>query len=256
MSIDDIITLLLILTFVAGPILNRLTKGPQKPQGKGQRPPQNRERPGQPRDASQRTTSTPQTGRDSRRSTQTTSQTTTAPPPKQPESSDPFTKRLEEARRRVQEAMEGGTSQGDVSQKPPERRLVGSESSGGMFRDPSQSQQQPQQQPRQQPASPLTQPPSQRRTLSPEGGAGTQRSIPTQSGGFSRTSAQAAKARIKTPSGTKPLQVQRSVGRKRAKVEGRFLTFGRDDLLRGIVWKQILDEPRGKRPWRNPSQHP
>ena len=252
MSIDDIITLLLILTFVAGPILNRLTKGPQKPQGKGQRPPQNQPRPGQTRETSQRTTSTPQTGRDSRRSTQTTSQTTTAPPPKQPESSDPFTRRLEEARRRVQEAMEGSTSRGDVSQRPQERGLVGSESSGGMFRDPPQSQQQPQQ----QPASPLTQSPSQRRTLSPEGGAGTQRSIPTQRGGISRTSAQAAKARIKAPSGTKPLQVQRSVGRKRAKLEGRFLTFGRDDLLRGIVWKQILDEPRGKRPWRNPSQHP
>ena len=252
MSIDDIITLLLILTFVAGPILNRLTKGPQKPQQK--RPPKNQPRQGQARETSQRTTSTPQTGRESRRQ-QTTSQTTTAPPPKQFESSDPFTKRLEEARRRVQEAMEGGTSQGDVSQKPQERGLVGSESSGGMFRDPPQSQQRPQQ-PQQQPASPLTQPPSQRRTLSPEGGAETQRSIPTQPGGFSRTSAQAAKARIKTPSGTKPLQVQRSVGRKRAKLEGRFLTFGRDDLLRGIVWKQILDEPRGKRPWRNPSQHP
>ena len=53
---------------------------------------------------------------------------------------------------------------------------------------------------------------------------------------------------------SKPLQVQRG-GAKGATLSGEVLAFGRSDLMRGIIWKQILDEPRSKRSWRQQSQH-
>ena len=202
MSLDDLISLLLFVLFIGLPVLSRLVRGTQRPQQqKGKAPP--------PKTVQRRV----QGKTDDRPST------------RQPSSAgDDFGKRLEEARRRVREAVEGKDAEAEAGQFQPNE-------ANSMFK------------PRPEPVTtglPKSDTPFSRPS-----------SLPTA---FLPSESVTARSSYRKP--TAPLQVQRSVGLNRAKLSGVRLTFSEEDLMRGIIWKQILDEPRGKRAWRNPSQHP
>lgn len=242
MSIDDIISLLLFLVFIVVPILSRV--GRRKPQqGRGTNPQTKPQTRGQ---------ATPQRGQAAqgrgasvgRSSSQPSSQQTP-----EPSMSDDFSKRLEEARRRVQEAMEGQSAQGRNAPS------TGQESAGDLFR-PSTPASSPQQ--LSTPNTPSTPLPTSLVTQRPVSQSFLPSESETASGSFGgslgRFSGQSLGQRKKMGV-SKPLQVQRSLKGKRAKLQGRLLTFGESDLMRGIIWKQILDEPRAKQSWREQSQH-
>ena len=248
MSIDNLITLLLFIVFIVVPMLSRSgRKGPQgrrpgapnrpgqKPQTRGQSNPQTGQaQPGQGPQGGQVTLGRPQSAPQ-----QAGGQ---APVPSM---SDDFNKRLEEARRRVQEAMDGQTTSGRAPEQP-QGAPVGQESGGDMFRPQSS----PATPPRQAPQGLMGQKLESTKPRSPAKFTG-------RSGQFAAPEARTSfKALDKRGKGavTKPLQVQRSLGSKRAKLRGRLLSFSETDLMRGIVWKQILDEPRSKQSWRQQSQ--
>ena len=206
MSLDDLFSLLLFALFIGAPLLSRFfRRGGQGPTGKA--PPQTRT--GLP--------TTPPTASSPSKRDATKSAAENA--------ANDIGERLEQARRRVREAVEGQTARTDTrsartsSQTP---QATGLESAGDMFQQS-------------QPARPPAPPPRQVTST------------------FAATDASVRRSQ-RTP--TRPLQVERSGSGKRARLSPEMLAFSRDDIMRGIMWQQILDAPKSKRPWRNPSQHP
>lgn len=199
MSLDDLFTLLLFALFLGLPLLSRLFRRGPTPPGKSSPP----TRTGVP--------STPPTA--PKRDIQS------APG----NAADDIAERLEQARRRVREAVEGQTARVDTR---PAGDRTGLESAGDMFR------------PRQEPPARVPATPPVREV--------TAAFLPPD----------AVTARRSARISTRPLQVERSLRGKRAKLNAEMLAFSREDIMRGMIWKQILDEPKSKRPWRNPSQHP
>ncbi len=205
MSLDDLFSLLLFALFIGAPLLGRLLRrGGQRPTGKA--PPATR-------------TGLP--------TTPPTTQKRDAAKNAAENAANDIGERLEQARRRVREAVEGQTARTDTraartsSQSTPQSP-TGLESAGDMFRQP-------------QPARPPAPPPRQVASTFASADASIPRSKRTT---------------------TRPLQVERSGDGKRAKLSSDMLAFDREDIMRGIMWQQILDAPKSKRPWRNPSQHP
>ena len=146
---------------------------------------------------------------------------------------DDISERLEQARRRVREAVEGQTARTDTrtSQTTPQNP-TGLESAGDMFQQPAARN-----------ASAAPAPVAVSTLRRPEN---VQRPSTLQGSNLQGTRRRA----------TRPLQVERSLSGKSAKLPSEMLTFSREDIMRGIMWQQILDAPKSKRPWRNPSQHP
>lgn len=193
MSFDDLIGLFIFLLFVGVPLVNRLRRsrrgpGPQ-PQRRPQRPPQ-----------------------------------TTIPQPASPpatvqgesESDDPITRRLEEARRRV-EAARRSTAGGQTAPQPSRPPAV-----------PPPAAPPPAIPRLGRPAGPIPEPFMPRFVPPPAAAPPAARTAMVQ---------------------TQPLEVVRKRARARARIDkaakrhSGVLKFGSDDIVRGILWHQILSEP-------------
>lgn len=194
----DPLTIILFVIFVVLPIINSLVKGRQQPQH-----PQRPTAPGR----------------------QVQRPSAPGPSPAGPaRNDDDFTRRLEEARRRVQEAMASDTTsrapeeRPTVYQPPPARDAEFQEA--GRYMPPTRS-------PAPAP-SPMTFGTGAQETFSrPRDRAGSQQDLVT----------------------APPLRVQRSSSPKSAKItQESLLRFDTADVYRGILWHQILSEPRSKKP--------
>ena len=215
MNIDPI-TIILFLIFFVLPIVNNFLRrgqgGKQGQQGRRQGRPQ---QPPQRRGRSDDRGTTADTGRDSGGA------------------GDDFTRRLEEARRRVQEAMNGGGDSSSPRQSEQRERP----SSSDLFpsldeKQPARGQQGGPDQPR-----------------APFGGLGregvsrqrpaSQQGTMTKQSSVDRTELGAAP----------PLRVQRLKPRKSSKIDRQrgILEFDRRSVMQGIIWREILDEPLAKR---------
>ena len=203
MNSGDLFSLLLFALFIGVPLLSRfLRRGGQRPTPKA--PPATRT--GLP--------TTPPTQATQRRDAAKNTAETTA---------NDIGERLEQARRRVREAVEGQTARVDTrTSQSSTQNPTGLESAGDMFRRPE--------------------PPARQVPPTP-----TLVAVGLEHSGRRQRDARRA---------SRPLQVERSLSGKGAKLSSDMLAFGREDIVRGIVWQQILDAPKSKRPWRNPSRHP
>lgn len=187
MSLDDLISLLLILVFVIVPFLGRALRR--------QRPQPTRRQSG--------------TGASPAREPQRKPTPPTARPDSEAQAA--FEQRLEEARRRVREASGG---HGQASRRAPQGQgapaTTPAAPPGGLFSAPRPERQ------------------------SRGAAAGSYSFLPRES----------ETARALTTS--RPLQVQRRLGKKRAKLSRSLLRLEQEDILRGFIWQQILNEPRSK----------
>ena len=241
----DLLSLILLLVFVVAPIVNGLLK-----RGQGGTKGQSTRQRGGTRNAPQNTTqnTTQNTGRPVA-STQTSKRADSDTAP-----NTAFDKRLEEARRRVQEAMDGnrgGTARAPTQTQAqgPARREVGTlfpplESSPPPMRDARGLE-------------------SGGRGLE-SGGQGlegrTLNSVPlsgTPSSMLSSTGLTDTASALGRLDKAAPLRVQRRGAAKSAKL-GRDapLTLDRQGVLQGLIWHQILSDPPSKHPHRRrSSQH-
>ncbi|CAN5868641.1 hypothetical protein BH24DEI2_BH24DEI2_11130 [soil metagenome] len=235
MSLDDLFSLLLFALFIGVPLLSRfLRRGPPT----GTPPP---------------TTQTGRTGLPTTPPTQT-SQTQRRDTKNAPETAaNDIGERLEQARRRVREAVEGQTARTDTrSARGTAQNPTGLESAGDMFQQPSARNASPA--PTPLVVNTLRRPENAQRPRTLQGSTlqgSTLQGSTLQGSTLHGSTLQGAKRRA-----TRPLQVERSLTGKGAKLPSEMLTFSREDIMRGIIWQQILNAPRSKRPWRNPSQHP
>ncbi len=227
----DILTLVLFLVFVIVPVINGLLQRGRGSGGQGgtkgqRRPPQGK--------------------------TQTTTRTSTTRPASAPstqsrdENDSSFDRRLEEARRRVQEAMDGNRG-GRTAQTSPQRDTTREEATT-LF--PTAPRPQTAQDAR---ASRGLEMGGQGLEMGGQGLEGsTLNSAPMSGASLTSTAAELARR-----GEAAPLRVQRRRGKKSA-------TLGRDALmalderavLRGLIWHQILSDPPSKHPHRRrSSQH-
>ena len=236
----DPLTIILFLIFFVLPIVNNIFRRGRGGQGgQGQRGGQGRP---QGRPTAQR-----QERSDDRTTTADTSQGSGS-------AGDEFTRRLEEARRRVQEAMGGGS--GEQGRDQPQRGSRGGsqserESSGDLFPRLDEERQARSQGSRSQQGRAS----QQGRGL--EGGRARQPSQSLGREGMSRqrpASQQGTMSKQSSVDRTElgdapPLRVQRLRPRRGSKIdESRgVLEFDRRSVLQGIIWREILDEPLSKR---------
>ncbi len=206
MSFDDLIRIFLILFFVVIPIMRAISRNQQKPPapGRPQQPPAGRQ--------------TPQAGPLPKGETSTPVSTAEAE----------FQKKLDEARRRVQEAT--GSRQASTQPVPSQPA--------------SQSMRPPPTQTQARPAFPQAAPPSQ---APPP---------PTQPAMQARPQQSATDfPKMSDPlEVSKPLEIQRRPKTKKTQVikpemQATFVV-NEETVLQGIIWNQILSEPRAKRSWR------
>lgn len=238
MSIDDLITLLLVILFVVVPllrgVLGRLSgAGRSEAEGDEQGPARPADtRPGRRQMGGERAdTGGASAGGDARGSG--------------PEPASELQRRIEEARRRVREAQEGAgraeRREPEASRAPSagpaaeEGRRAASAGGGG----------------RQAPQAP--QPPSGPRSPAPSGGflgrEGTAISTAGTAGGFLGREGISPSASVVRKSAPVP-SLRRTRGRKGARLSrDRVVSLAGDDIVRGIVWHQILSEPKSAR-WR------
>lgn len=209
MSFDPL-TIILLLLFVVGPLLGRLFRG-KSPQG----PPPKMPRPGQ--------TPTTPTRKQSPETASTANRETSS-------NGGAFEKRLEQARRRVQAAMDGTTSAASEAKVPQTPSTPRPTPNAGRFGDKNVYE----------------------------------RRLPNQnSAELSRKRRQERQAseRAKTRDPV-TLPVQRHRPQKPAKLAGShsrgpLLQFDRHSISQGIIWHQILSDPLVKRKARRkPSRHP
>lgn len=241
----DPITIILFLLFFVAPLVNNFLRrgqgGSQKGSGKGSQ----RSR-GQPQ-TTQRPDPRAQEPRDADNTTADTSGSV----------GDEFSKRLEEARRRVQEAMSGEQERRPTQTSTPSTSQAGgSATKGNLFprldeEQKARSQQgQPQQgQGRKQGSGQPSGQERQRQARRPFEGLGregasaqgrrSQQGMATQQGSADRTDLGDAP----------PLRVQRLRPRKSSRIDEPrgVLEFDRRSVLQGIIWREILDEPLSKR---------
>ena len=233
----DILTLVLFLVFVIVPVINGLLQRGRGNGGGGQGGTKGQGRP--PQGKTQTTTQT----------TRTANTTRSAPAPTaQPrdENDSSFDRRLEEARRRVQEAMDGNRG-GRTAQTSPQRDTTREEATT-LF--PTAPRPQTAQDAR---ASRGLEMGGRGLEMGGQGLEGsTLNSAPMSGASLTSTAAELARR-----GEAAPLRVQRRRGKKSA-------TLGRDALmalderavLRGLIWHQILSDPPSKHPHRRrSSQH-
>lgn len=211
MGLDDLIRLLFILGFL-WPFLSGLFRR-KPPQGQGGRKGQGRRgQKGQQGSSSRRQTAGPAQGRSAtqtaeRRPRTGIPQTTSA----DASGAGDFEKRLAEARRRVREAMGEAASEAAGETQT---------SDGGLFKESKSA-----------PAS------------RPEPAA--IQAVPTN---FLPPDSQTAIPNFAQES--EALQVQRlgrrSRGSKRAKTGGRMLELDRRSIMQGLIWQQVLSDPKAK----------
>ena len=230
----DILTLVLFLVFVIVPVINGLL---QRGRGGGQGGTKGQGRP--PQGKTQTTQTTTRT---------TTTRSASAPTTQSRNEDDSsFDRRLEEARRRVQEAMEGSRAGGRTAQTSSQRDATREEATTLFPTAPR----------------PQTGRDAQASRGLESGGRGlemggqglegsTLNSAPMSGASLTSTAAELARR-----GEAAPLRVQRRRGKKSA-------TLGRDALmalderavLRGLIWHQILSDPPSKHPHRRrSSQH-
>ena len=250
MNIDPITVILFLIFFVA-PLVNNFLRrgqgGSKGPQGDAQRGAGRDSRQGPQRQDSQRPSQGTQRSQERSNTTSNTGSATADTSRDAPSRSagDEFTKRLEDARRRVQEAMSG-------EQRPTQSsETTQAERSGDLF---SGSEEQPRPQPTSSKQGQSRQGGSQRGARRAFEGLGREGVGQTSSQASSQPSSQqgtmtkqAAVERTELGDAP-PLRVQRLKGRKSAKVEQRgILAFDRRSVTQGIIWREILNEPLSKR---------
>ncbi len=234
MNIDPI-TIILFLIFFVAPIVNNFLRRGQGKQGQGGRQEQKpNQRPQQrPSQQSQRR----------ERSDDTTAADTSR---ESGSMGDDFRGRLEEARRRVQEAMSSGNDSERPAQNEPSER-----SGSDLFprldeEKQARSQQGRAQRSSQQGSSQQGQNRGQaRQAFGDLGREGVSRQRPS-----SQQGTQSQQGAVGTDLGdAPPLRVQRLKSRKGSKIDQRrgVLEFDRRSVMQGIIWREILDEPLSKR---------
>lgn len=238
MSIDPF-TLILLIIFVVIPLVNGLIRGRRggtPPAGPSPRPSQPSARPAQTVQRQKR-----EDQREDR----------SAERGSQERDPDPFSRRLEEARRRVQEAVGGGeVSQNPQPSSPPPLLFP-------PFEEPRRAGR-PQ-------TPPATAPNGSRGGRGLEmGGRGLELGGQGLEGmpitGVPRTGSEPRRdvpSRVRKEKQAPPLRVQRNLGKRSARMSnGEFLELEKDDIFRGIVWHQILSEPLSKANRRRLSRRP
>lgn len=236
MDIGDIISALVVLSFVVGPIIEAMRKGGQNKPPSNQ--PSNQPRPSSQNRAPQKPTSAPL--QPSPR-TQTTPSGTTAQSKQggwQTSNNKPandLQARLEEARRRVQE------------QQARERDTRTPNQQGG--RQPAQQPSQPRPQ-RAQPQRPQSQRPQPQRPQPSFSQAQPSFSLLGESEPATTSSLSPLSLETTTPLGSASLSRSPSKRRRRPVVHSSqkqpLLALDGNSIQRGIIWKQILDKPRYK----------
>lgn len=196
MSLDSLISLLILIFFIGLPLLSRLSRRGGRSPSAPSRPPSH------PRVMGKRQREIPQ---------------------QQPADED-FLRRLEEARRRVQEAM---NQSGRTEAQPPQR--------SGQTQAP--------------PPSPPPVP-----SAAPAGPTRIPAPLQVPSGPLLQTSVPSP-AESEVPEGRSDLPIRRI---RRAAGQGnegrnRQISADRQDIINGIIWKQILDRPPWERRGRTPS---
>lgn len=249
MDIGDIISALVVLSFVVGPIIEAIRKGGQNkpPSNQPSGQPSNQPRPSTQNRAPQQPTSAPL--QPSPR-TQTTPSGTVAQPKQgdwQTSNNKPandLQARLEEARRRIQEQQQQQARERDSrgSMQPASRQPAQQPSQPRPQRAQPQSPQPQSPQPqRAQPSFPQAQPSY---TLLGESEPATSSSFPTLN---LETSTPLRSTSLQQPA-TQRLAIKRR--RRRPVVQNAqkqpLLALDGDSIQRGIIWKQILDKPRYK----------
>ncbi len=245
MNIDPITIILFLIFFVAPIVNNFLRRG----QGSGQQGPQ------------EQTNRRPQQRRSQQQGRQARSDDSEADTSSGGKSAgDDFRGRLEEARRRVQEAMNSGDSSERPAQPEPSER-----SGSDLFPRLEEEKRARSQQGRAQRGSPQE---SQR---SFQGGSqqGSQqgqnrgqarpafgdlgREGVSRQRSASQQGTQSQQGAVGTDLGdAPPLRVQRLGSRKSSKIDRKapprgVLEFDRRSVMQGIIWREILDEPLSKR---------
>lgn len=196
MSLDSLISLLILIFFIGLPLLSRLSRRGGRSPSVPSRPPSH------PRVMGKRQREIPQ---------------------QQPADED-FLRRLEEARRRVQEAM---NQSGRTEAQPPQR-------SGQTQTPPS--------------------PPPPVPSAAPAGPIRIPAPLQVPSGPLLRTSVPPSAEREGPERRSDPpiRRIRRATGQGN-KGRDRQISTDRQDIINGIIWKQILDRPPWERRGRTPS---
>ena len=232
MGIDDLIRILLFAAFF-WPVISGLFKKRQSPPKKSapprSAPPKTREPRRQP-SAERPVTGIPKTG---------------IPKQSQPQSSSNFDTRLEEARKRVREAMESGET--DARSAKPQRRTTAKVPTSqpgaerGLFKEPARQTllSQPRQtSTRQVDVQKLESAP---RTFAPAGSMANTMGKTS----FGEESDPLKVTRLRSSRRSKGKSSRRS--RRGTSQAAPLLDMSATSILRGFVWQQILSEPKAKR---------
>jgi hypothetical protein len=208
----DPLTLLLFILFIVVPLINGLLRGQQRPPGRQPGQPPTRPRPGAP-DAKADTS-----GGD-----------------------DTFAKRLEEARRRVREAMGEEVGPAEAPSRPQPRTVAGDRTPRAVLGDrpsptvkgdrPSPTVKGDRPRTIAEPAQP---PPAAARSL---GGSLETLTPLGEEGSLKRDT-------------SPPMQVQRRFSTVQRLKPKELMRFDTKHVYQGMIWHQILSEPRAKHPHR------
>lgn len=152
-----------------------------------------------------------------------------------PAADEDFAKRLEEARRRVEEALEQRQIEPKRSASAKPKQVT--EPERGMFTSkPAQTA----------PLNtvPASTPPLERGMFAPDAAA---RSVIPEAPPIQRKSAATVKAAQEDRGIAKPLRVQRLPQNRGGTISKHLVSTEPDAVTRGIIWHQILSEPRARR---------
>ncbi len=242
MNIDPITIILFLIFFVAPIVNNFLRRGQGGQRGQGQ---QGQGRPqGRPTGAPQR--------REQERPDERNAERNTSADTRQEGGSvgDEFSRRLEEARRRVQEAM-GGSDEGGRTQSRGGSQSGRDDSSGDLFPRLDEEQQARSQGSRSQQGRASQQGRGlesgrARQPFEGLGREGVSRQRPASQQGTTTKQSSVDRTEL---GDAPPLRVQRLKPRRGSKIDGPrgVLEFDRRSVLQGIIWREILDEPLSKR---------
>ena len=224
----DILTLVLFLVFVIVPVVNGLLQRGRGSGGQGGTKGQGRP----PQGKTQTTTQT----------TRTTTRSAPAPTAQSRDEDSSFDRRLEEARRRVQEAMEG--SRGGRAAQTSSQRDTTREEATTLF--PTAPRPQPAQDAR---ASRGLEMGGRGLEMGGQGLEGSTLNSPMSGASLTSTAAELARR-----GEAAPLRVQRRRGKKSATLSrDALMALDKRAVLRGLIWHQILSDPPSKHPHRRRS---
>ena len=162
---------------------------------------------------------------------------------------DEFTRRLDDARRRVQEAMSSGSDGGTGSQRQSQSDQGSSSDLFPRLDDERQArsqQGQRSQQGRSQQGQLQGRGGGARQPFEGLGREGVSRQRPASQQGVATKQSSVSRTEL---GDAPPLRVQRLKPRKSSKLDKSrgVLEFDRRSVLQGIIWREILDEPLSKR---------